>query len=288
LQLKQPRYFEVNSEKDEQTVKELEQGYLFIPQHIKELYLAFILKQTRFETASIIVFTSTCRGAEVVAQFLIEMEIPCVSLHSHKSQGRRMADLGKFRSGLARVMVATDVASRGLDIPTVQLVINYDVPRVVADYIHRVGRTARAGRRGMALTMISQYDVAIFKQIEEAIGVELPEYKTEEAKVLELLQPVSQAKKMAKLHLEDYVARQSDPNMQRRQQKQRDQRKERQLARAEKERQEQEQETSVPQARVGLKRTGAQANRQFDGNAAESAGDAPKQKRRKKKIVPSS
>jgi ATP-dependent RNA helicase DDX49/DBP8 len=66
---------------------------------------------------------STCRGAEVIAQMLLEMSIDCVSLHSRKNQSRRLAALGKFRSGKSKVLVATDVASRGLDIPTVQLVV---------------------------------------------------------------------------------------------------------------------------------------------------------------------
>ena len=140
---------------------------------IKECYLCYILQQKTFEKASIIVFCSTTRGAEIIAQLLAEMEIDCVGLHSRLNQARRLAALGKFRSGVETIMVATDVASRGLDIPTVQLVINYDVPRLTEDYLHRVGRTARAGRGGLALSMVSQYDVEIFQKIEESIGVKM-------------------------------------------------------------------------------------------------------------------
>lgn len=74
---------------------------------------------------------------------LLEAGIPSVCLHSVLSQKRRLAALGKFKSSLVRVLVSTDVASRGLDIPAVDLVVNYDLPRVPTDYVHRVGRTAR-------------------------------------------------------------------------------------------------------------------------------------------------
>jgi superfamily II DNA/RNA helicase len=136
-----------------------------------QCYLVWVLSQPQFtaDKVAAIVFTSTCRGAlsqitcvivfqvlvaivvagaEVISEMLLEMKVDCVSLHSRKNQARRLAALGKFRSGRAKVLVATDVASRGLDIPTVQVVINYDVPRTTEDYLHRVGRTARAGRGG--------------------------------------------------------------------------------------------------------------------------------------------
>ena len=73
-------------------------------------------------------------------------------------------------------MIATDVASRGLDIPEVDLVINYDIPQHSKDYVHRVGRTARAGKSGRALTLVTQYDVEIFQKIEQLIGKKLDEY----------------------------------------------------------------------------------------------------------------
>lgn len=138
LAMKEPCFFEVSS-RDNAVVKELNQRYLFVPQNVKECYLAFLLKETPFQESSVIVFTSTCRGCQLIAALLEELEIDCVQLHSRNSQARRLAALGKFRSGQSKVLVATDVASRGLDIPTVKLVINYDVPRVPADYVHRVG-----------------------------------------------------------------------------------------------------------------------------------------------------
>jgi len=91
---------------------------------------------------------SQCRcsnrySCQLLMETLTELGLLCVCLHSAMSQRRRLAALGKFKSGVVKVMVATDVASRGLDIPQVEMVVNFDVPRRPDDYIHRVGRTAR-------------------------------------------------------------------------------------------------------------------------------------------------
>ena len=83
---------------------------------------------------------------------------------------KRMVNLIKFKSQHVNILIATDVASRGLDIPKVTFVLNYDVPRAPKDYVHRVGRTARAGRGGTALTFVTQYDVELLMSIEEYIG----------------------------------------------------------------------------------------------------------------------
>lgn len=108
-----------------------------------------------------IVFTSTCRNCHLLAMFLVEMGFEVTMLHSQLSQMRRVANLGKFKSQRVRILVATDIASRGLDIPKVQFVLNYDVPKSPKDYVHRVGRTARAGRGGESLTFVTQYDVKL-------------------------------------------------------------------------------------------------------------------------------
>ena len=116
--------FHVVKSDDDALVAQLDQQYLFMPQNIKEVYLVYMLSKSQFAGASCIVFVSTCRGCEVISQLLLEMGIQCESLHSRKTQNRRLASLGKFKSGLSKVLVATDVASRGLDIPTVQLVVS--------------------------------------------------------------------------------------------------------------------------------------------------------------------
>jgi len=105
---------------------------------------------------------------------LKELEIPAVALHSQLSQMDRIKALGRFKSRYVQVLVATDVASRGLDIPWVEAVINFDVPTAAADYVHRVGRTARAGKSGLALTLVTQYDIELVHTIESTIGTICP------------------------------------------------------------------------------------------------------------------
>ena len=85
-------------------------------------------------------------------------------------------------------MIATDVASRGLDIPHVDVVVNFDIPTHSKDYIHRVGRTARAGRSGKAITLVSQYDVELYQRIEKLIGKKLPKYETQESEVRRMIE----------------------------------------------------------------------------------------------------
>merc|ERR1711870_178145 len=99
-----------------------------------------------------------------------------ISLHGQMTQSQRLGALSGFKAREQRVLVATDVASRGLDIPSVDLVINFDIPKNSKDYIHRVGRTARAGRAGRAVTVVTQYDIELFQRIENFIGRKLDEF----------------------------------------------------------------------------------------------------------------
>ena len=111
---------------------------------------------------SAIIFVSTCQRAALISGVLPELGVSNVALHSLLTQNRRLASLAKFKSQHVRILVATDVASRGLDIPTVDLVLNAELPRRTVDYIHRVGRTARAGRRGRAVSLVGERDVGWF------------------------------------------------------------------------------------------------------------------------------
>lgn len=108
---------------------------------------------------------------------LNEVGFENVALHAMIPQQQRLAALAKFKSNTVKMLIATDVASRGLDIPTVQLVINHNVPRVSKEYIHRVGRTARAGRGGKAVTLVSPYDIEALQEIEKQINTKLTEFK---------------------------------------------------------------------------------------------------------------
>ena len=180
------------------TVAELDQKYILTPASVRDSYLVYILRE-HAEKKSVIIFTHTCKNCQTLANMLWKCDLPCVALHSLKSQGERLAGLATFKSGLVKILVATDVASRGLDIPQVELVINSNVPASPKDYIHRVGRTARAGRGGMAITLMTQYDVDRVKQIEATINTKLVEFETNENEVLPLLRAVMVARREAQL-----------------------------------------------------------------------------------------
>ena len=131
------------------------------------------------------------------------------ALHSSMPQRDRTDSLGRFRAEAARILVATDVASRGLDIPIVDLVINFDVPRDPDDFIHRAGRTARAGKKGEVLTFVTQYDVELVEAIEKRTGKKMEKYQDEEGVsiegrvVREALQVVSEKKREAMMDLDE-------------------------------------------------------------------------------------
>lgn len=93
-----------------------------------------------------------------------------MSLHSQLSQSSRLANLQSFRNGQARVLISTDVGSRGLDVPEVKMVVNWDLPAAWEDYVHRVGRTARAGKQGWAVSFVTERDTEVLKGIEEKIS----------------------------------------------------------------------------------------------------------------------
>ena len=136
------------------------------------------------------------------------LEHRVTALHSGLKQSERVNNLARFRAQAARILVATDVAARGLDIPEVALVVNYDVPRDPDDYIHRVGRTARAGRVGHSVSLIGQRDVDLIHAIEERVGSQMDEYVEEgvsiEGRVVrDALKPVTEKKREALLQIDE-------------------------------------------------------------------------------------
>lgn len=198
----QPFFWEAPSQ--EATVEQLDQRYILTPAKVKDCYLVSLLEQLHTEDKkTIIIFTPTCRICHVCGLLLRELGYLCTALHSLVSQGQRLASLAQFKSGQVKILVATDVASRGLDIPAVQVVINYNVPATHKDYIHRVGRTARAGKGGMSVTMVTQHDVERVKNIELHTRKEMTEFKMEEHKVLQQLNTVTIARKEVELRLSE-------------------------------------------------------------------------------------
>lgn len=168
------------------TVQGLTQKFALSPQNVKEAYLIQILKEHRLKkNQQCIIFTSTCKNCHFLALLLRELEFDVALIHSQLEQRVRTNNLLKFKSNFCKILIATDVASRGLDIPAVELVLNFDVPKNPKDYVHRVGRTARAGRGGTSLTIVSQYDVDLIKSIEKFINAKLEKFMVDEDKALE-------------------------------------------------------------------------------------------------------
>lgn len=136
-----------------------------------------------------------------------------VTIHGQMSQVKRLGALNKFKAKEKKILIATDVASRGLDIPNVDLVINYDIPQNPKDYIHRVGRTARAGKAGKAISIVTQYDVESYQKIEFLLGAKLDNYKTEESQVLIFQERVSEAQRIANQELKDLIDTKTNKNL---------------------------------------------------------------------------
>lgn len=153
------------------TVENLRQEYLFIPATQKDVHLAYVMEQKIGN--EIIIFTSTCDAAMKICLMLRKLGHKAVTINGKIPQNKRLASLARFKAKDANVLVATDVASRGLDIPEVDLVINYHLPMNPKDYVHRVGRTARAGRAGRSLSLVSQYEVELIQKIEHLIEKKL-------------------------------------------------------------------------------------------------------------------
>lgn len=178
-----------------QTVSTLQSYFLLKPHKWKDLYLVYLLNEMAGK--SVILFTRTVHETQRVAFLLRSLGFGAIPLHGQLSQSARLGALGKFRSKSRDILVCTDVAARGLDIPSVDVVLNFDLPTDSKTYIHRVGRTARAGKSGIAISMVTQYDVELFSRIEDALNRKLPEYETEKDEVMTLAERVGEAQRYA-------------------------------------------------------------------------------------------
>ncbi|PKA62643.1 DEAD-box ATP-dependent RNA helicase 10 [Apostasia shenzhenica] len=199
--LKNPVKIEASSKYS--TVETLKQQFCFVPSKYKDCYLVYILTEMSGSTS--MVFTRTCDATRLLALLLRNLGLKAIPICGQMSQAKRLGALNKFKAGECNILICTDVASRGLDIPSVDLVINYDIPSNSKDYIHRVGRTARAGRSGLAISLVNQYEVGSYIQIEKLIGIELPKFLVEEAEVLLLLERVSDAKRISQMKMKESV-----------------------------------------------------------------------------------
>ena len=143
-----------------------------VPKEKKTELLAELLENNELD--SVLVFTRTKHGADKVVRHLSEKGIDATAMHSDKSQIERTRALDDFKSGKIRVLVATDIAQRGLDVSGISHVINYDVPQEPEDYVHRIGRTGRAAATGDAFTFMAPDEIAMVRTIERVIGKQIP------------------------------------------------------------------------------------------------------------------
>jgi ATP-dependent RNA helicase RhlE len=143
-----------------------------VPRHLKTPFLIELLKRT--DTESVLVFTRTKHRAEKLSRQIHSAGFRATSLHSDRSQGQRQSALTGFRSGHYQIMVATDIAARGLDVEHISHVINFDMPATADDYIHRIGRTGRAEHLGDAFTLVTPDDRDMVRDLEKIMGKPLP------------------------------------------------------------------------------------------------------------------
>src|SRR5437870_1122157 len=155
-----------------QTAEGIEHVIVAVDKLQKRGALAAILKAK--PAGQTLIFTRTKYGADKLVTFLKREGIPANALHGDKAQSHRTRTLEHFRSGAAENLVATDIAARGIDVEGIRMVVNYDVPQDAEVYVHRVGRTARAGARGLALTLISPDEWLLMADVERLIGQTFP------------------------------------------------------------------------------------------------------------------
>jgi ATP-dependent RNA helicase RhlE len=154
------------------TVDLIEQFVYFVGKKEKRLLLAHLLKNTPI--ASALVFSRTKHGADRIARDLTKAGIPTQAIHGDKSQGARQQALNKFKEKKSRVLVATDIAARGIDVEELSHVINFDLPNISETYVHRIGRTGRAGAGGVAISFCDEEEKPYLKDIQKLIGKSIP------------------------------------------------------------------------------------------------------------------
>lgn len=150
----------------------VEQSAYIVPRGRKRELLIHLIRQQAWP--QVLVFTRTKHGANALAERLVKAGIAAMAIHGNKSQAARTRALAEFKAGNIPVLVATDIAARGLDIDQLPQVVNFDLPQVPEDYVHRIGRTGRAGSTGAAVSLVEGDDVKLLAAIERLIGRTIP------------------------------------------------------------------------------------------------------------------
>ncbi len=154
------------------TVEKIKQSLYFVGRNDKPKLLIHLLKEDKISNA--LVFSRTKHGADKVVKFLLKEDIKAAAIHGNKSQNNRQNALSDFKTGRIQVLVATDIAARGIDIEELSHVFNYDLPEVPETYIHRIGRTGRAGLGGTAIAFCDENEKDLLKDIEKFIALSIP------------------------------------------------------------------------------------------------------------------
>jgi ATP-dependent RNA helicase RhlE len=154
------------------TVERVEQRVIRVVRAAKSATLVDVLRQEAIDRA--LIFTRTKHGADKVVRSLVHAGIAAEAIHGNKSQNQRERVLAAFRNGQVRTLVATDIAARGIDVDGISHVVNYDLPNVAETYVHRIGRTARAGADGVAISLCDGEEVAFLRDIEKLIRMSIP------------------------------------------------------------------------------------------------------------------
>lgn len=183
----------------------LRQFFMLVPSQVRDAYLVSVLGRPPLVERSGIIFVGKCKTCELVTGVLRELKLSAISMHGKMTQRNRLSSLQNFRAGKASILVTTDVASRGLDIPLVDFVLNFELPSDPRDYIHRVGRAARAGRSGDAISFVNELDVEIFDCINKNAGgrIAAAGFAPTEKEVSTILNSVSAAKRKVSMRLYD-------------------------------------------------------------------------------------
>ena len=154
------------------TVENIEQTLYYVDKANKKFLLLDLLKKEKMD--SVLVFTRTKSNANRLSKFLDQAQIKVGTIHGNKSQSARQIALKKFKSGEIRVLVATDIAARGIDINELRFVVNYEIPQEAEAYVHRIGRTGRAGNDGISISFADIDEVELVKNIQKLIRLDIP------------------------------------------------------------------------------------------------------------------
>ncbi len=155
------------------TVEIIRQGVYFVDKGNKNALLLDVLNE--YQIRSVLVFTRTKHGADKVAKMLVRNNVQAEAIHGNKAQNARQRALSNFKNQVTRVLVATDIAARGIDVENMEWVINFEIPNIPETYVHRIGRTGRAGAGGTAFSFCDAEEKAYVRDIEKLIGQRIPE-----------------------------------------------------------------------------------------------------------------